>query len=332
MLKKSIVILCCAALLLVLSGCHRSNKYQTKTDPSTAANLQPIASVPLDIHLVVLGVAQDAGYPQADCKKSCCTEVWDDHSKRRLVSCLGIRNPTTKKVYLFDATPDFRDQLQIIKNSNDQDYELGGIFLTHAHIGHYTGLMQLGREVFNAEKVPTYVMPRMSDFLSNNGPWDSLVDNGNIDIQLMVDNTPIVISQDLSVTPLLVPHRDEYSETVGFMISGPNSDVLFIPDIDKWNKWKTDITQLIKSVDYAFLDGTFYRNGEIWGRDMSEIPHPFITESIKQFDSLPNNEKEKIHFIHLNHTNPLLNQKSEEYINFSKTYYHIAQEGQIISL
>ncbi len=331
-LKKTSVIIGCVFLFSVLSSCNRSSQYQVNTDTSITGNLHLSASSQLDIQLVVLGVAQDAGYPQADCKKSCCTEVWNDYSKRKKVSCLGIRNPKTKKVYLFDATPDFKDQLQIIKNSSDQDYELGGIFLTHGHIGHYTGLMHLGREVFNADKVPTYVMSRMSDFLSKNGPWDNLIKNGNIDIQIMSANAPIVISENLSVTPLLVPHRDEYSETVGFMISGPNSDALFIPDIDKWNKWETDIIELITKVDYAFLDGTFYRNGEIWGRDMSEIPHPFIAESINLFDSLPNNQKEKIHFIHLNHTNPLLNQNSEEYIDFTKTPYQLAQEGQIISL
>lgn len=285
-----------------------------------------------EIHLVILGVAQDAGYPQADCKKSCCTEVWTDRSKRKMVSCLGIRDPETKKVYLFDATPDFKDQLQIIKSNPYIDYSLGGIFLTHAHIGHYTGLIQLGREVFNAKSIPTYVMPRMSNFLTNNGPWDNLVKNDNIDLQIMEDSTTIMLSTRLSVTPLIVPHRDEYSETVGYIIEGPNKKVLFIPDIDKWDKWNTNILELITKVDYAFLDGTFYRNGEIWGRDMSEIPHPFISESMNLFDSLPKAEKEKIHFIHLNHTNPLLDKNSQEFKDFSKKDYRLAKEGQVLIL
>jgi len=159
-----------------------------------------------------------------------------------------------------------------------------------------------------------------------------LVKNGNIDLQIMEDKTAIVLSPSLKVTPLLVPHRDEYSETVGFIIAGPQNKVLFIPDIDKWAKWETDIKMLIAEVDYAFLDGTFFRNGEIWGRDMSEIPHPFIAESMTLFESLPQQEKEKIHFIHLNHTNPLLNKNTEEYMDFSKTQFRIAEEGQIIGL
>jgi len=310
---------------------HRSSPGDHTRDK--ASKVHSIASTtPDNSHLVVLGIAQDAGYPQADCKKSCCTEVWTDKSKRKMVSCLGVRDPQSNKVYLFDATPDIKDQLHIIKNDTNEDYTLGGLFLTHAHIGHYTGLMQLGREVFNAQDIPTYVMPRMASFLTENGPWDNLVKNDNIDLKTMQDDTSIKLSPSLSVTPLLVPHRDEYSETVGFIITGPKQTVLFIPDIDKWSKWDTDITQLISEVDYAFLDGTFYRNGEIWGRDMSEIPHPFISESMSLFDSLPRREKEKIHFIHLNHTNPLLDKNTDEYRDFSKTDYKLAREGQVIEL
>ena len=71
--------------------------------------------------------------------------------------------------------------------------------------------------------------------------------------------------------PFLVPHRDEFSETVGFEIKGENKTAVFIPDIDKWSKWNSDLKELIKRVDYAFLDATFYKNGEIPSRDMSEF-------------------------------------------------------------
>jgi len=270
-----------------------------------------------DIHLVVLGIAQDAGYPQADCKKSCCADLWESKRNRKMVSCLGVRDPATKKVYLFDATPDIKDQLQLLKNADTTQYQLGGVFLTHAHMGHYTGLMQLGREAIGASKIPTYVMPRMSNYLTNNGPWSQLVSTQNISLRPLADRKEIAISKLLSVEPLMVPHRDEYSETVGFVISGKKSKILFIPDIDKWEKWEVDINEWITQVDYAFLDGTFYRNGEIWGRDMSQIPHPFISESMDRFGELSQTDKNKVHFIHLNHTNPLLNKSSDEYQDFS---------------
>ena len=127
------------------------------------------------------------------------------------------------------------------------------------------------------------------------------------------------------IVPFLVPHRDEYSETVGFMITGPNKSVIFIPDIDKWEKWDRDIIEEISRVDYAFIDGTFYDGEEINNRDISEIPHPFIIESMTKFKKLPSKEKSKIYFIHLNHTNPLLDPGSEASQQVSSRGFHVAR-------
>lgn len=318
-------------LMLFISRQH-SNVVQSPQAASAKVSLLSSDSTETEMHLVVLGIAQDAGYPQADCKKSCCKDLWDDRSKRKMVSCLGVRDPATDQAYLFDATPDIKDQLQLLKNADSTQYKLGGIFLTHAHMGHYTGLMQLGREAMGATKIPTYVMPRMKKYLSQNGPWEQLVTLQNIALESLEDGQELEVGGGIKVKPLLVPHRDEYSETVGYFVSGIRNKVLFIPDIDKWSKWDTDILKLIREVDYAFLDGTFFRNGEIWGRDMSQIPHPFISESMDRFEALSKEDKAKVHFIHLNHTNPLLDKESEEYMQFSRSGFKLAEEGQIVRL
>jgi pyrroloquinoline quinone biosynthesis protein B len=207
-----------------------------------------------------------------------------------------------------------------------------GIFLTHAHIGHYTGLMDLGREAMGADSAIVYAMPKMIDYLSTNGPWSQLVSLKNIHLLPLQHQTPQKCTEHLSVMPIIVPHRDEFSETVGFLISGPSKRMLFIPDIDKWGKWDQDIKDWITKVDYALLDGTFFRNGEIFGRDMSQIPHPFIEESTELFNQMTVKEKSKIYFIHLNHTNPLLNEQSPEYKAFVKSDFNVTYEGQIFDL
>ncbi len=281
-----------------------------------------------DHEVIVLGIAQDAGYPQANCKKSCCRDLWTDKSKRKMVSCIGIRDNISQTAWMIDATPDFKDQLKLLCANK---YELGGIFLTHAHIGHYTGLMQLGREAMGADSIPVYAMPIMKTYLEENGPWEQLVNLKNIHLIPMEDDQKIALSKNLSITPFLVPHRDEYSETVGYKING-NKELIFIPDIDKWNKWDTDINEYIQNCDYALLDGCFYQNGEIWGRDMSEIPHPFIVESKMQFESLSEIDQKKVQFIHLNHTNPLLNAHSKESKEFAESNFSVAKELSIIEL
>jgi pyrroloquinoline quinone biosynthesis protein B len=206
------------------------------------------------------------------------------------------------------------------------------IFLTHAHIGHYTGLMYLGKEAMNAQQVPVYVYPKMQVFIENNGPWSQLVSNKNIVLKTMQTNKLQQLNSQLSVLPFQVPHRDEFSETVGYQINGQEKSALFIPDIDKWEKWETSIIDAIQKVDYAFIDATFFSGKEIQARDISEIPHPFVIESIELFGKLSPTEKAKIHFIHMNHTNPLLKPKSFESKKVEALGFNIARTGDRFTL
>lgn len=285
-------------------------------------------------YIIVLGVAQDAGYPQAACRRDCCVAAREDPTRRRMVVCLGIVDPQSDQRWIIECTPDFREQLAMLDEAAPPDPKnvsqcgLDGIFITHAHIGHYTGLMQLGREVMGADHVPVHVMPRLKQFLECNGPWDQLVSLGNIEPHAMTPDEPVRLSERISVTPLLVPHRDEYSETVGFRIEGPTRSVLFIPDIDKWNVWERSIEDEVARVDIAYLDGTFFRNGEVFGRNMSLIPHPFIEESMQRFAPLPASERAKVRFIHFNHTNPAMREGSEAAQQVGNAGMSIAIQGE----
>ena len=275
-------------------------------------------------HIIVLGVAQDGGAPHAGCSKECCEERWDNPEKHLKVSSIAIVDPKTNETWIIDATPDFASQLNSVS-----DNKLKGIFLTHAHIGHYSGLIHLGREVMGAKEVPVYAMPRMKQFLETNGPWNQLVRLNNISIQKINDNVAIQLNERLSITPFLVPHRDEYSETVGYKIEGPNKSLIFIPDIDKWDKWEVNVKELVKDNDYSLLDGTFYNIDELPGRDMSQIPHPFIVESINLFNNV---DKTGIYFIHINHSNPALNSNSDAFKNIINNGFGVAKRDQIFDL
>ena len=279
-----------------------------------------------DYDIKILGVAQDGGVPHLGCSKTCCSTS----SVTRYVSSIMVSNQKSKASYVFDASPDLAKQLSFMKDKISEN--LKGIFLTHAHIGHYSGLMYLGRESFNSKNIPVYAMPRMKKFLETNGPWNQLVSLNNIKIDSIINESEIVVEKDLIVKPIEVPHRDEYSETVGYFIKGPYKSAIYIPDIDKWYKWDKSIVDLISSVDYAFIDATFYDEKEINYRDISEIPHPFVIESMRLFEEASKKEKSKIYFIHLNHTNPLLDSNSSEYKDLISKGYNVAQEGLVLKL
>lgn len=259
----------------------------------------PVAPQDAAWELVVLGIAQDAGAPQLGCQQDLCVERRSGKRPRERVSSIGLRRtqrqaPSTQH-YLFDATPDLPSQLHTLSDGRVPD----GIFLTHGHIGHYTGLMYLGRESINASKVPVYGTSRMQQFLAGNGPWSQLVTLGNIAPMTLTPDVPVTLPDGIRVTPLLVPHRDEFTDTVGFLIEGPRHSALFIPDIDQWSRWDRDIRALANQVDYLFLDGTFASPDEIPGRSIEQIPHPMMPVT----RDLLKGTKAQLWFIHLNHTN-----------------------------
>jgi len=317
--------ICCIVLLCLLSCDITVRRAERKT---------PAVEEPAAVFLIVLGTLQDGGSPHIGCKKKCCENLFSEPDSKRKVVSLGIIDPANKLNYLIEATPDITTQLRILKDNSPckRSDVPDGIFLTHAHIGHYAGLMYFGKEAMNADSAKVYVMPRMKMFLETNGPWSQLVKLGNIELEALDEANEIVLGSSLRISPFVVPHRDEYSETVGYRIGGRKKKVLFIPDIDTWSKWQTSIVEKIKKVDYAFIDATFFDAQEINNRAISQIPHPFVIESMELFSGLPLEEKNKIYFIHFNHTSPLLDPRTEASKAVIEKGFHIAKIGQLIEL
>ncbi|WP_347173698.1 MBL fold metallo-hydrolase [Polaribacter uvawellassae] len=279
-------------------------------------------------YITVLGIAQDGGYPHIGCQKECCANYYNGTNKRKSVVSLGLVDQQNKQKWIFEATPDMHTQLaDLEQNHLKKENIIDGVFLTHAHIGHYTGLMYFGREAFGKKDITVFVMPKMKNYLETNGPWSQLVSLQNIALKKLQNDSTIVLNNSLKVTPFLVPHRDEFSETVGYKIEGKNKTALFIPDIDKWHKWKKSIIEEVKKVDYAFLDASFLKDGEL-SRPMSEIPHPFTSETVALFKNETLATKNKVIFIHFNHTNPTLQENSKERKEIEKLGFRFASEGQ----
>lgn len=229
---------------------------------------------------------------------------------------------------MFDCTPDFPAQLHALNQvaPTAEKPVLNGILLTHGHTGHYAGLMYLGRESMATKEVPVWAMPRMRKLIETSGPWDLLVKLKNIALCDLSNGVDIALNQNLQVRPIPVPHRSEYTETVGFVITGPSRTALYLPDIDKWHRWPS-LLDVLNAVDLAFVDGTFFGEGEL-ERPMSEIPHPSIEESLALFGPLDAATRNKIHFIHMNHTNPLLGPDGPAHAAVEAAGMHIAKRGQ----
>lgn len=280
-------------------------------------------------YIQILGVAQDGGYPHIGCEKSCCAAAWQKSELLQWVVSFALVDPVSLKWWLFEATPDIKEQLHYFNSITENRYNFlpNGIFITHAHMGHYTGLMQLGREALGSKAVPVYALDKMSRFLESHGPWSQLVSLKNISIHRLMPDQPLILTPSIQVMAFTVPHRDEFSETAGFKIDTGNRKYLFIPDIDKWEKWSKRIVDEVALVDVALVDATFYTANELPNRSMAEIPHPLVIETIKQFE-VRNDLKKRIHFIHFNHTNPLLWSDVEKKALREKGF-NVAETGMI---
>jgi pyrroloquinoline quinone biosynthesis protein B len=272
----------------------------------------------------VLGIAQDGGHPQPGCTRACCRELAPGEG--HLPASLAIVDPDAGKRWIVDATPAFPAQLARL--GEVAPGPLDGILLTHAHIGHYTGLMYLGREVMGTVGLPLLVQPRMGEFLARNGPWKQLVDIGNVVLQV---GTRWTLTERVTVDAIPVPHRDEYSETVAFVIRGPTHSVLWLPDIDRWEAWSHRLQDVLATVDAAWIDGTFWADGEL-SRDMAEVPHPRIAATIERLAALPAVERAKVRFVHLNHTNPAYKVDSREAELIRINGVAVATEGERFDL
>jgi len=256
--------------------------------------------VTVGVEAIVLGTAQDGGLPQAGCDCNNCRAAWEDPRRVRLVACLALVDRIAGDAWLIDATPDLPRQWHMLQALHPE-CRLAGILLTHAHMGHYGGLLHLGHEAWSRHDLPVYASSRMIGFLSGNAPWSRLVAQRNIELRRLLPGHELLLAAELSVRPLVVPHRDELSDTLAFVLTGPSRRLFYCPDVDSWDAWDIDLRSLVTSVDVALLDGTFHNAEELPERNISQIPHPLAIDTAERLGGVPSD----VRLIHLNHSNPL---------------------------
>jgi pyrroloquinoline quinone biosynthesis protein B len=275
---------------------------------------------PESTKVIVLGTAQDGGVPQIGCNQEICK------TQRHFVTSLAVVHGNA--LYLIDATPDLRDQHRQLVNRYPELSKTNlfdAIFLTHAHMGHYSGLLFLGKESISTRQIPVFCSSEMASYLTKNAPWSLLIENKNIDLHPFKSGKEMDFG--FRIMPLAVPHRKEFTDTYGFMIQGANKSLLYIPDIDSWGPVKDSLAKWLTHSDYALIDGTFYSASELPGRNIKLVPHPTIEHSMEFFHALPK-FKSRIYFTHLNHTNPVFDLQSSERKKIQDAGYAVAVDWQ----
>jgi pyrroloquinoline quinone biosynthesis protein B len=259
------------------------------------------------VFAVVLGEMQDAGLPHIGCRCPACVS-----GRAGYAACLAVvdaRGANTA-VYLLDATPDVKHQLALLADylgpHRERPFRFNppdAIFLTHAHLGHVGGLPQFGPEAMAAAGLPVYASARLVTLLQETRLWSPVL--ANLDLRPFAPNRPITLGTDLALTPIPVPHRDEWQVgTFAFLLQGPNRTLLYLPDIDDWQLWP-EAKMVLDAVDTAVVDACFYSLDELNGRP--PVAHPLILGTLAFFAGWPGD----LVLTHFNHTNPVLVKGSE---------------------
>ncbi len=278
--------------------------------------------------LVILGSAQDAGIPHIGCACKHCQQARQDTIHVRLSSSLGILDSQADKAFVIDASPALPEQLyrlRAVRGVENYSFLPDAILLTHAHIGHYLGLVYLGKEGWNTREVPLYCTKEMQAFLYENKPFRYLLLNENVHCYTLTPGKCTVLTPSLSLVPLEVPHRNEDANTLAFVIQGQSRSALYMPDLDFYTD---DVIALIRQVDIAILDGTFYSLDELPLTRVTGVPHPPISESLQKLCGISTD----IIFTHLNHTNLVLDPAHPARQRVTEAGFRIASEGEEILL
>jgi pyrroloquinoline quinone biosynthesis protein B len=206
------------------------------------------------------------------------------------------------------------------KDKKNDSIPISGILLTHGHLGHLSGLWHFGREAACEKNVLVYCSSKMKSLLSENYPFNLLEQSKNIKIIEIKDNHEFELG-DFKCTPILVPHRNEVANTLGYIIESQKR-VIYVPDIDRWTE---NILKEIKKSDIALIDGTFYSRDEI--PEFDEVPHPPILETVELFKDIDC----EVYFTHINHTNPV-NLNGEEKKSIVNKGFKVASDGLVLDI
>lgn len=275
-------------------------------------------------YAVILGTAQDGGFPHVGCACEACTIAARRPERHRRVACLGL--VTSRGHAIIDATPDLASQVRSLAEiaRRPPDTRLRAILLTHLHAGHILGLPLMGREGWAATGTPVWATEACLRFLEAHLPFSRLFAEGYLEPRVLHLGWDTSLD-DLVVQPIPVPHRNENGDTVAYRIEGPERSLFYAPDLDTLGP---EVVSQIRAADVAVIDGTFFRRRELRRDDANAVIHPAIADTMSAIARID----VKVLFTHLNHTNPALDPDSRERRAVEALGMRVAAENEVIPL
>lgn len=303
------------------------------------------------MYIHVLGSAAGGGFPQWNCNCANCSGVRQGtiQAKTRTQSSIAVSENGVDWI-LCNASPDIRQQLFDFKAAQParklRDTGIKSVVLMDSQIDHTTGLLTLREGC----PIDVWCTEMVHQDLSTGFPLFNMLKhwNGGLNHQLIDPKQAFKISgfEALEFIPLVIrsaappysPHRNDPhdGDNIALIIKDHKTQkqLFYAPGLGKITD---DILQIMAESDCVMIDGTLWADDEmqqcgVGTKTGQEMGHLYIGGeggSLSYLDQLTQPRKV---YIHINNTNPILNEQSAQFAELQAHQVEVAFDGMQIEL
>jgi len=306
------------------------------------------------VKIRVLGSAAGGGYPQWNCNCRNCAGVRSGslHARARTQSSIAVAGNTPNAWALVNASPDILTQLQanpVLQPARSiRDTAITGIVLVDGQIDHTTGLFML-REA--TRPWPLWCTDSAYADLTRGNPILQVlshycgIDRRRIDLggdDFRVDGVSGVRWRGLPVTSKPAPYSPNRQspvagDNIALLITaeGRETSALYAPGL---GAIEPHVWEAMQAVNCVLVDGTFWTDDEMIrlglsgkrARDIGHLPQSGAGGMLEWLEKLPTTTRKIL--IHINNTNPILDETSPERAELRRRGIEVAWDGMEIVL
>ena len=307
------------------------------------------------MEVVVLGSAAGGGYPQWNCNAPLSKAARDGSIKTKWRTQASIAvSADGERWLLVNASPDLRQQLLQTKvlwpRRAPRHSPIDAVLLTSGEIDHVAGLLSL-RE---SQAFTLWATPRILEILGENAIFGALnpdyVARKTFPLGRVFEPAGAHGALGFTVeafpvpgkVPLFLESRNQGNlggmpeETVGLEVAAKGSSARFhyIPGCARMTP---ELRERLKGSALVFFDGTLWQNNEmidlgIGPKTGARMGHMNISGADGTMAAFADLDVKRKIFIHVNTTNPVLDEGSPERAEITRQGWDVAEDGMRIAL
>jgi pyrroloquinoline quinone biosynthesis protein B len=302
------------------------------------------------MYLRTLGSAAGGGFPQWNCACHNCTSVRSGTipAKARTQAQLSV-SADGKSWYLVGASPDLRSQIEAtpeLHPSENRQSPIAGVVLANADLDHVLGLLLLRElqplRVYATASIRRILREDNSAFRMLNRveaqvEWTDFRAGESFQLRsaknevsgLSVEAIPLGERYPAYVTPRRSAELVPGEASLGLIISSGEKLAGYFPAVPKIDD---ALLRSLEALDLLFFDGTFWSDDELIrvqgsGQTALQMGHVPVSSASGSLERLAGLRKPRKIFVHINNTNPMLDESSAEHCQVREAGWEIAEDG-----